>query len=91
MIKTFKNKQLAALWAGKRSKIAARLAKRIIIRLDRLDISKTAENMMLPGFNFHSLSGYNPTRYTVHVNGPWCITFEFDNGDAYAVDLEQYH
>lgn len=81
MIKTFKNKQLAALWA----------AKRIIIRLDRLDISKTAENMMLPGFNFHSLSGYNPTRYTVHVNGHWCITFEFANGDAYAIDLEQYH
>ncbi len=91
MIKTFKNKQLAALWAGKRSKIDARLARRIIIRLDRLDISKTAENMMLPGFNFHSLSGYNPTRYTVHVNGPWCITFEFANGDAYAIDLEQYH
>ncbi len=91
MIKTFKNKQLAALWAGKRSKIDVRLIKRIITRLDRLDVSKTADNMMLPGFNFHSLSGYNPTRYTVHVNGPWCVTFEFDNGDAYAVDLEQYH
>jgi len=25
------------------------------------------------------------------VNGPWCITFEFHNGDAWRVDLEQYH
>jgi proteic killer suppression protein len=25
------------------------------------------------------------------VNGPWCITFEFENGDAYRVDFEQYH
>jgi proteic killer suppression protein len=30
-------------------------------------------------------------RYTVHVNGPWCITFEFEGGDVYRVDLEQYH
>jgi proteic killer suppression protein len=25
------------------------------------------------------------------VNGPWCITFEFEDGDAYRVDFEQYH
>ncbi len=91
MIKTFKNKQLAALWSGKRSRIDAKLVKRIFLRLDRLDIAQSANEMNLPGFNFHSLSGYNPTRYTVHVNGPWCITFEFVEGDAFAVDLEQYH
>lgn len=91
MIKSFKNKQLAALWAGKRSKIDAKFTKRIMMRLDRLDVATNAEQMNLPGFNFHPLSGFNPTRYTVHVNGPWCITFEFENGDAYIVDFEQYH
>lgn len=91
VIKTFNNKQLAALWAGKRSKIDTRLIKRIFLRLDSLDVATTSDEMNLPGFNFHSLSGFNPTRYTVHVNGPWCITFEFNNGDAYLVDLEQYH
>jgi proteic killer suppression protein len=25
------------------------------------------------------------------VNGPWCITFEFEGGDAFRVDFEQYH
>jgi proteic killer suppression protein len=25
------------------------------------------------------------------VNGPWCITFEFQDGDALRVNLEQYH
>ena len=91
MLKTFKNKQLAALWAGKRSKIDARFVKRIFLRLDRLDAAQTIEEMNLPGFDFHSLHGFNPTRYTVHINGPWCITFEFDDGDAYAIDFEQYH
>jgi proteic killer suppression protein len=27
----------------------------------------------------------------VHVNGPWCVTFEFQDGHAYQVDFEQYH
>ncbi|MBW1834061.1 MAG: type II toxin-antitoxin system RelE/ParE family toxin [Deltaproteobacteria bacterium] len=30
-------------------------------------------------------------RYSIHVNGPWCITFEWEDGEALRVDLEQYH
>jgi proteic killer suppression protein len=47
--------------------------------------------MNLPGFDFHALRGFDPTRYTVHVNGPWCITFAFDGIDAVDIDFEQYH
>src|SRR5712672_820366 len=47
--------------------------------------------MNVPGFDFHSLQGFNPKRYSVHVNGPWCITFEFEDGEACRVDFEQYH
>jgi plasmid maintenance system killer protein len=32
-----------------------------------------------------------PKRYSIHVNGPWCITFEWKQGEALRVDLEQYH
>lgn len=91
MIKTFQHKQLQALWEGKRSRIAADMHKRINKRLDALDAAKVAEDMDLPGFDFHGLNGFNPKRYTVHVNGPWCITFAFEDGSAYAVDFEQYH
>lgn len=52
-----------------------------------------AENqreLNLPGFNFHPLRG-QPPRYSLHVNGPWCMTFEWISEDAYRVDLEQYH
>jgi len=91
MIKTFRDKQLRALWETGRSKIDARFHDRILRRLDRLDAAEAATDMDLPGFDFHALRGNKPTRYTVHVNGPWCITFEFSDGDAYAVALEQYH
>jgi plasmid maintenance system killer protein len=28
-----------------------------------------------------------PLRYSIHVNGPWCITFRWDGGNATEVDL----
>ena len=91
MIKTFAHKQLKALWETGKSKIDARLHSRILRRLDGLDAATAPEDMNLPSFDFHGLQGNKPIRYTVHVNGPWCITFEFHDGDAYVVDYEQYH
>ena len=56
------------------------MRKRILIRLDRLNAASAPAQMNLPGFDFHALKGFVPTRYSVHVNGPWCITFEFYGG-----------
>jgi len=44
----------------------------------------------IPGFDPHLLHG-KPSRYAIKVNGPWRITFEWIDGDAWRVDLEQYH
>lgn len=92
MIRTFKSKALAELWEnGRSAKIDFRMYGRIFARLDRLDVALRPKEMNVPGFDFHALRGFRPTRYSVHVNGPWCITFEFDGGDAFRVDFEQYH
>ncbi|AGF74130.1 plasmid maintenance system killer protein [Bartonella australis AUST/NH1] len=91
MIKTFKNKDLQSLWETGKSKIDNRLHKRIIRRLDTLEAASQVSDVNIPGYDFHMLRGFNPARYTIHVNGPWCITFEFIDGHAIHVDLEQYH
>lgn len=92
MIVSFRSKPLADLWRkGNTAKIDARLHARILRRLEALDDAAEPESLNIHGFNFHALLGFDPTRYSVHVNGPWCITFAFDGGDAHAVDLEQYH
>ena len=41
-------------------------------------------------FDYHALRG-KPKRYSVHVNGPYCITFEWEGEDAVRVNLENYH
>jgi proteic killer suppression protein len=92
VIRTFRSKALAELWAtGRTAKIAANMHRRILVRLERLNVASAPAQMSLPGFDFHALRGFVPTRYSVHVNGPWCITFELDAGDALRVDFEQYH
>jgi proteic killer suppression protein len=77
--------------SGASSLIQKPLHERCLRRLDALNNAKTPQQLNVPGFDFHALKGFKPVRYTVHVNGPWCITFEFNDGDAFAVDLEQYH
>ena len=63
---------------------------RVRVRLDALQAARRPEDMTLPGFKFHRLRG-RPVRYTVHINGPWCVTFGWEGENAMAVDLEQYH
>lgn len=91
VILTFKNRALAALWnEDDASKIAADMVPRLLTRLDALDQATKPADMNIPGFNFHKLRG-KPVRYSVHVNGPWCVTFEWDGEHATRVDFEQYH
>jgi proteic killer suppression protein len=92
MIKSFKSKPLRAFWEkSDGSKIAAHLHARILRRLDALEQAGEPGDMNMPGFDFHALSGKRASTYTVHVNGPWCITFRWDGADAIDVDLENYH
>lgn len=91
MIVSFRNRHLEALWTTSKSKIDKRMHARVLRRLDALNAAKKPDDLNLPGFDYHMLRGFDPTRYTVHVNGPWCITFEFADGDAIQVDFEQYH
>ncbi|WP_424664377.1 type II toxin-antitoxin system RelE/ParE family toxin [Candidatus Binatus sp.] len=91
MIRGFRHKGLGELFRqGRSRKVAADLQNRTIRRLDALERAATLRDLNIPGFDFHPLSG-KPQRYSVHVNGPWCITFEWHEGDAWQVDLEQYH
>lgn len=92
MIRNFRHKGLAELFrTGTSAKVSANLHVRALRRLDALDAADEPSAVNIPGFDFHALRGFKPTRYSLHVNGPWCITFEWADGDAVRVDLEQYH
>lgn len=91
MIGTWRHKGLEELYrTGRSGKVAAGLQSRVLRRLDALEHAGTLRDLNIPGFDCHPLRG-KPQRYSLHVNGPWCITFEWRDAAAWQVDLEQYH
>ncbi|MEN9704123.1 MAG: hypothetical protein RLZZ393_2 [Pseudomonadota bacterium] len=59
--------------------------------LAALDTAETITDMDLPGFRLHPLRGAMQGRWSVWVNGNWRLTFEFDEGQAYLLEYEDYH
>ena len=91
MIRSFRHKGLAELFErGRSRRVRADLHARCLRRLEALDQVEALRNLNLPGFGLHPLRG-KPERYSLYVNGPWRITFEWEDGEAVRVDLEQYH
>ena len=92
MITTFRHKGLELFFTKSNYKgIPAQFAPRIERLLDRLDASKDAADMDLPGYKFHPLKGDRKGVFTVSVSGNWRMTFEFEGQDAINVNLEDYH
>lgn len=66
-------------------------APRLARILDRLDASASPDDMNLPGFKLHRLSGREKGIWSVWVNGNWRVTFQFEGADAVIVDYRDYH
>jgi toxin HigB-1 len=59
--------------------------------LSALDAAEGPQDMALPLFRFHPLTGDRRGTYSVTVKANWRITFGFREGAACDVDLEDYH
>jgi proteic killer suppression protein len=92
MIVSFRSRALKRFWEkNDRRGLNPKHLGKIELILDLLENATVAEDMNVPKLDFHKLTGDTPTRWSVHVNGNWCITFSFDGNDATAVDYEDYH
>ncbi len=91
MIKSFKHKGLKKFFErGDCSGIQSKHEKKLRLQLAALDTATNIEDMDLPGYNLHQLKGQKKDCWSIVVNGNWRITFEFDDGDAYIVNYEDY-
>ena len=59
--------------------------------LARLDASRAAADMDLPGYRLHRLKGVLAGFYAVTVNGNWRVIFRFEQGNATDIDYIDYH
>lgn len=92
MIKSFRHKGLQDFFEnGSKRGIQPDQATKLARILDRLDASISPEDMNLPGYRLHQLSGQLAGTWSVTVNGNWRVSFRFEGQDAILVDYLDYH
>jgi proteic killer suppression protein len=92
MIRGFKHKGLERLFErGDRSRVRADLVHKIENILATLDSAESPQGLNLPGYRLHPLKGDRKGFWSVTVRANWRIIFRFENGNAFDVDLVDYH
>lgn len=59
--------------------------------LTLLDVATSPRDLNLPGFRLHQLRGALYPAWSITVSGNWRVTFVFEQGDVFDVDLVDYH
>ena len=74
-----------------RSRLPAGLVPRLRRILFRLQEATHPGSADAPGFRLHPLKGDRAGQWSVRVSGNWRVVFRFEDGEAVAVDLIDYH
>jgi len=89
---SFKNVVLSKSLKGKSKRIAPDIIKRAIRRLEYLDLATGLEDLKVPPSNrLHALKGDRKGQHSISINDQWRIYFRFVDGDAYEVEITDYH
>lgn len=92
MIRSFRHRGLKRLYErGDSSRVRADQVERIALALADLDDARMPSDLDLPGYRLHPLKGGLKGFWSIMISGNWRIIFRFDDGDAYDVDLVDYH
>jgi proteic killer suppression protein len=92
MIRTIRHRGLKRLFErADGSRIDPRLLDKVQRVLTLLQAAEAPEDMNLPGFVLHPLSGDLRGFWSVRVSGNWRVIFRFEDGHAWDVDLVDYH
>lgn len=92
MIKSFKHKGLKVFFeTGITKGVTNQHAKRLRLILARLHVSRSPEDMRLPGLKLHKLKGILKESYAVCVSGNWRVIFRFEGEHVIDVDYIDYH
>jgi proteic killer suppression protein len=93
MIVSFRDRHTQDLYEGKRVKaLPSDILKRAVRKLAMIDTVTRLEDLRVPPGNMlEALSGDRVGQYSIRVNDQWRICFEWHDGDAYDVELVDYH
>jgi toxin HigB-1 len=93
MIRSWRNSVTRRVWEGERPNQLRGLDFEVAIDLLlALNVAKTLNDLSpLRNVGLHKLKAKRKSQWAMTVNERWRICFEFHSGDAYDVEIVDYH
>ena len=90
-VRRIKSTALKRFARGDLSKVNQQWHHKVRRILAALNVAAHPNELDIPGFRFHPLTGDRKGTYSVWVTGNWCVTFRWDEDGPFAVNMEDYH
>jgi proteic killer suppression protein len=93
MIASFRDKETEGLWgSGKSQRLAADLGRRAFKKLAILNASVTLDNLRVPpGNHLEALRGKRAGQHSIRINDQYRVCFVWRDGNAFDVEITDYH
>jgi proteic killer suppression protein len=93
MIKSFRSKETEQLFHRQSvRKLPSTIQRNALKKLLILDAAESLEDLRIPPANrLEKLSGDRQSQYSIRINQQWRICFEWNQGNAYNVEIVDYH
>jgi proteic killer suppression protein len=93
VIRSWRNAASRRIWEGERpSQFRSLHVDAAVDLLLALNVAKSLQDLSpLKSVGLHKLKGDRKGQWAMTVNGPWRICFGFRKGDAFDVEIVDYH
>ena len=93
MIKTFADRETQRFWeTGKSRHISAQIRKAVERKLQILDSATLLEELRSPpGNRLEQLKGNRAGQHSIRINDQYRICFVWNRGDAFELEVTDYH
>jgi len=93
MIKTFADRRTRDLFlSGSAKRFPSDVAPRAARKLEYVDLANSLDDLRVPpGNRLHALKDDRQGQHAIAINDQWRICFRYVDGDAYEVEVCDYH
>lgn len=93
MIKSFTCKESEKIYSRQFSKkLPQSIQKKAYMKLLMIDAAHCLDDLKIPPANFlERLTGNREGEYSIRINKQYRICFHFENGDAFNIEIVDYH
>jgi proteic killer suppression protein len=93
VIRTFADAETRRFYTdGKFRRVPTEIRKRAAMRLVQLNAATRVDDLRMPPSNrLEQLQGNRAGQWSIRINDQWRVCFRFEDGDAFDVEIVDYH